>query len=63
MAPASRSQNNEKQKEKTDSVGSSTKAKNDTKRSTNRKKTQSLSQPTPVNIIHYKMYNEWFSLV
>lgn len=58
MAPISRSQ---KQKENTESDGSSTKTKNYTQRATNRRKSQ--SQTTSVNIIDYRMHKEWLGLL
>lgn len=56
MAPKKVTQKNGKLKEQTDSV---TETNCDAKRSSNGRKGRSQSQPTPVNIIHYKMHNKY----
>lgn len=55
MAPANLSRNNKKPKEKSDIVSNSTKAKNDTKRLTNRKK-WSIEIATETDTGEYYLY-------
>lgn len=59
MTGRKRSQNNGKTKGQTDSVNNRTKTNNESKRSAKPKKGHTLSQPTQVNIIYYRTYNEW----